>query len=506
MNTVICAINSKYIHSSLAPWYLAAGVEAYCDKHISAKVIEGSINEDIDKIANKIIEEKPRAIGLSCYIWNIEVVKALAVILKRALPEAAIILGGPEVSFNPDEVLRDMPCADFVISGEGEKPFALLLNAIFRGNTAPQIQGVCYRKGHRIFVSKPNTETTDPPDPYNDDYFKTLNGRIAYLETSRGCPYSCAFCLSGFGKVRFFDMERSKKQLLELAGSGARTVKLVDRTFNANRKRAYELFEFIITNYGKEIPEGVCFHFEIAGDLLDEKTLSLLNKAPPGLIQTEIGIQSFNAKTLAAIKRKTDTQRLKDNIKKLLLKENIHVHIDLIAGLPFEDMSSFARSFNTAFELKPHMLQLGFLKLLHGAAMREKPDRYPCRFNASPPYEVTETPWLSPCELEILHNAEDSLERLYNSRRFLMTVDYVIKQTGKTPFEFFRQFGSYCAEKKISGISLNDYTALAFDYFSQLRGIDRFLLRDVMACDLLSVNRRAGCPRSENKGSIPKVN
>lgn len=494
MKTVICAINSKYIHSSLAPWYLAAGIEAYCDKRISSRVIEGSINEDINGIARRIIKENPRAIGLSCYIWNIEAVKALAGILRSALPEAAIILGGPEVSYNPDKVLQGLPNADFVVSGEGEKPFALLLNAILNGDTAPRIQGVCYRKNGRIIISEPYTETADPPDPYTGDYFKALNGRITYLETSRGCPYSCAFCLSGFGKFRFFDMERSKKQLLKLANSGTRTVKLVDRTFNADRNRAYELFEFIIANFRKAIPEGVCFHFEIAGDLLDEKTLTLLKRAPPGLIQMEIGLQSFNAKTLAAINRKTNTERLKDNIKKLLSKENIHVHIDLIAGLPFEDISSFARSFNTAYELRPHMLQLGFLKLLHGAAMRENPDKYPCRFNDAAPYEVIRTPWLSSAELKVLHNAEDSLKRLYNSRRFLMTVDYIIKQTEKSPFEFFSQFGSYCAKESIMGISLNDYTALAYDYFSHLRGIDRVLLRDMMACDLLSVNPSGRLP------------
>lgn len=487
MNTVICAINSKYIHSSLAPWYLAAGIKACCGKNISVRVIEGSINDDINTIAERIIEENPRAIGLSCYIWNIKAVTSLASILKNRLPEAAIILGGPEVSFNAEEVLKSMPYVDFVISGEGEKPFALLLNAILNGSSPHQIRGICCRKEGRIMVSEPYTETSDPPDPYTDDYFKALGGRIAYLETSRGCPYSCAFCLSGSGKVRFFDLERSKKHILMLANSGAKIIKLVDRTFNADRKRAYKLFEFIISNSGKEIPEGVCFHFEIAGDLLDEKTLSLLDRSPPGLIQMEIGLQSFNTETLSAINRKTDIARLKENIRKLVSKENIHIHIDLIAGLPFEDMASFIRSFNTAFELKPHMLQLGFLKLLHGSAMRENPDKYPCFFNEAAPYEVTRTPWLSQVELELLHYTEDSLERLYNSRRFLMTVDYIIKQTGVSPFEFFSQFGLYCAKKNIAGISLNDYTNLAFDYFSQIRGIDKGLLRDVMACDFLSV-------------------
>lgn len=488
LKTVICALNSKYIHSSLAPWCLAAGIKAHCGKKVAAKVVEGTINEDLHDIALRISEEEPGVIGLCCYIWNMEAVKKLIVMLKGLLPEAVIVLGGPEVSYRPEDVLTGQPLANYVISGEGEESFAMLLNSLLDGITDPDIPGLSFRRKDKTVINPAVCVEGDPPDPYSGEYFEALHGRIAYLETSRGCPYSCAFCLSGFGKVRFFELERSKKQLIKLANSGTRTVKLVDRTFNADRKRAYELFEYIIMNREKAFPGNVCFHFEIAGDLLDEETLSLLSTAPAGLFQMEIGLQSFNEHTLAAINRKTDIKRLKTNISRLLQNGNIHVHIDLIAGLPYEDLSRFADGFDTAYDLKPHLLQLGFLKLLHGARMRERPDIYPCLFSESPPYEVIGTPWLSRTELELLHSTEDALERLYNSGRFTETCDYILTRTDKTPFQFFSEFGMYCAGKNITGISLDDYTALAFDYFTNLEGIDRAALREVMACDLLSVN------------------
>jgi radical SAM superfamily enzyme YgiQ (UPF0313 family) len=516
MNVLIVMLNSKYIHSSLAPWYLLAGIEAFGDGGVTAEVVEGTVNEELEAVAARIIAGKPNVIGLSCYIWNIAYVKRLLPVIKNALPDAVIILGGPEVSYNAGDVLNNQPLVDYVLSGEGELPFAQLIAALSAGRDVTGISGVCCRSGESIAVASPYCSADDPPNPYSEKYLKALNGRIAYLETSRGCPFSCAFCLSGRkqlasqtgGGVRFFNIERAKRDLLLLANSGTQTVKFVDRTFNVGRERAQEIFRFIIVNYGKEIPIGVCYHFEIAGDLLNDDTFELLGTAPKGALQFEIGLQSFNPRTLDAVNRRTDVDLLKRNIEKLIVLGNIHIHIDLIAGLPLEDFESFADSFNTAYALKPHMLQLGFLKLLHGSALRKDTDAFrentnvfkentnvfSCRYASDPPYEVTETPWISSDELKKLHDAEDALERLFNSGRFRRTVRYVLEQTGITPFELYLNTGGFMSEHAAQRLSLDDYSALMLEFFGSMNGVDRMALRDNMVCDRLATNAGGKLP------------
>ncbi len=416
--------------------------------------------------------------------------------LREALPESTIVLGGPEVSYNPKEILSDHFWCDFIVSGEGEYPFAALCDAVANGKS-PDISGICFRNGDEIIITEPYIAEGEPPSPYCDEFFENLHGRIAYLETSRGCPYSCAFCLSGrCGGVRFFNIERAKSEMLLLAKSGTQTVKLVARTFNANKARAKELWKFVIDEHGKGIPENVCFHFEIAGDILDEESIEILNSAPKGSIQLEIGMQSFNEKTLAYINRKTNTAKLIENIKKLLAPGNLHIHIDLIAGLPFEDLKSFEHSFDIGYSLRSNMLQLGFLKLLHGAEMRENFEKYPCEFSKEPPYEVISTQWTDENDLAILHNVEDALERLCNSGRFIGTVDYILEKTGLSPFEFFRIFGCYAAEHSKPLVSLDDYTAMAYEFLSNLEGIEPSVLKDKMICDRLCSN---------SSGKLPEV-
>lgn len=494
-NAVICVLNSQYIHSSLAPWCLLAGTESYCTSGISACVVEGTINEKTENVAQRILEQQPQVVGFCCYIWNITKTRQLIRLVKDSLPNAVIVLGGPEVSYNAGTILKEEPLVQYVVSGEGELPFALLLNAIYARESEPSLPGVCCRKDGTPVVVPPNTPESDPPSPYSEKYLRALKGRIAYMESSRGCPYSCAFCLSGrCGSARFFSLEQAKQNLLLLATSGAQTVKLVDRTFNANRSRAIELFRFIIENYGTRIPKGVCFHFEIAGDLLDDETLRLLAAAPTGSMQLEIGLQSFHPQTLAAINRKTNVARLKSNIEYLTANANMHIHIDLIAGLPYEGWNSFAESFNTAYSLHPNMLQLGFLKLLHGAPMREHPQQYPCCYAQQPPYEVTETPWLSREQLVRLHHTEDSLERFSNSGRFRRTLEYLLQQSESSPFDLFTRFGEFTAQKGTERISLDDYSALIFDYFSKESKIDRVTLRDRMVCDRISTNASGKLP------------
>ena len=495
MRVALCGINSQYIHSSLAPWCLAAGVTAYADPAVEAQVAEGTVNEPLSAVVERLAALSPDAVGCSCYIWNITRMRELAVAIKAALPNCFVFFGGPEVSYCAESVLRDNPCVDAVVSGEGERPVAALTSALCRGEAVSGIDGVSYRDGDRVAVAEPYLTDEIPPSPYIDAYFAALDGRIAYLETSRGCPYSCAFCLSGrCGNVRFYPMERVKRELLLLANSGTKTVKLVDRTFNADRRRAREIWQFLMEQYGVGFPTDVCFHFEIAGDLLDEETFLLLSEAPYGLFQMEAGLQSFHEPALAAVRRKTDISKLVENIRKLMACGNIHLHIDLIAGLPYETAETFADGVDRAVALSPHMLQLGFLKLLHGAPMRENGDAYPCEYADAPPYEVKSTPWMTAEELRRLHGVEQALDRLYNSGRFRRTLAYVVEQTGMTPFAVLQVLATACEGKDLSHISLDAYTTLVWDTFRVLAGVDTEQLRDRMIEDRLSANPSAILP------------
>ena len=487
MKTLIVSLASQYIHSSLAPWYLFYSAKKHCIRDISLKVLEGTVNEDLEYLYKKIESEKADLIAFSCYIWNIKYVKRLAEKLHKT--GAKILLGGPEVSYNAKELLRDYSFVDYIISGEGEQPFIELLNALCRGEYSPKISGLCYREKEKLHLSPPHTTKSIPISPYGEEYLNALNGRIAYIESSRGCPFSCAFCLSGrLDGVRFFPLDRAKQDILTLANSGSRIIKFVDRTFNANRERAFEIWQFIIENHGKKIPKDVCFHFEIAGDLLREEDFSLLKKSPKGLIQFEIGIQSFSEKTLAAINRKTNISLLNANIKRLCDMGNIHIHIDLIAGLPLEDYSTFREGFNKAFSLNADMLQLGFLKLLYGADMREKREEYPLEFCAEPPYEVSYTPWLSGEKIALLKNTENALDRFVGSGRFKATNRLIFKHKKLNPFDTLTELGAFTGS---DSCSLNDYVAKVFSFF----GADRGELRDALITDIATSVKSAALPK-----------
>ncbi|MBR5201751.1 MAG: DUF4080 domain-containing protein [Clostridia bacterium] len=487
MKVVIGCLNSKYIHASLAPWCLLSGVEAFAKNDYDIKVLESTINGNLHDFAQKIINENPQIVSFSCYIWNIIQTLEICKEIKEKL-NCKIILGGPEVAYRPKDVLEKYNFIDFVLSGEGEWNFPLLLDNI--NDSLECVDGLTYRKNNEIIVNPEKEYTDTPPSPYSKEFYENLKGRIAYIETSRGCPYRCAFCLSGrCSKLRFFDLDQVKKDILNLANSGTQTLKFVDRTFNANSKRANEILLFIKDNYGIKIPQGVCFHFEIAGDILTKETLEILSQMPMGAVQLEIGMQSFNEETLSKINRKTNTEKLIKNIKKLLSMGNMHIHIDLIAGLTGEDLESFKRSFNIGYSLKAHMLQMGFLKLLYGADMREKPEDYPCEFNENPPYEVISTPWLSADEIKTLKNCEDAVDRLYNSGRFLFTLDYLIDEIGISPFDLFNDFGN-----SVDGtnMKLSDYAVKLYEYFKNQ--CNEQVLREKILCDLLSCSSSVQIP------------
>ena len=461
-----------------APYYLAAELEGY-----DTVVLDHSVNEKRDAVLKSIVDEAPDVLGLSVYIWNLSYLKALLPLLHKALPHCRIVLGGPEVSYNQEETLLSFPYVSAVLSGEGEIPFRRLCDAIQNGEDFNKIPSASYIKSDgSIKIGEPFIGEGTPKSPLSAGYAEALKGRIAYIEASRGCPFHCAFCLSGrCGGVRFFDAEQIKADILTLS-KNSKTVKFIDRTFNADRKRARELFSFILAHYGKEIPSHTAFHFEIAGELLDEETLSLLEKAPEGAFRMEIGVQSFHAPTLAAIQRSEKLAALKENIARLLSFGNIHIHIDLIAGLPKEDYETFKASFNEAYSLRPHMLQCGFLKLLHGAPMREETEKYPCTYGEEPPYEVESTPWMGKEELSLIHTAEKALDRLYNSHRYRRT----LALSEDLPFSLFLALGERL-ESLPAPYTLEDEITLVYHFFEE-KGTDTALLRDVLLLDFIATN------------------
>ena len=484
MKLVIGCLNSKYIHASLSPWCLLAGVREFCKADVTACVFESTINADLDAF----VQNLPAAdiYSFSCYIWNIEQTLYICKKLKEK-SKAKIVLGGPEVAYRAKNVLQNYDFIDFVLSGEGEFNFPKLIDAINLNVDFSEVDGLSYRQDGKILSKPENQYTATPPNPYCHEFFEQLRGRICYIETSRGCPYRCAFCLSGrCSPLRFFDIDIVKENILRLANSGTKTVKFVDRTFNANYRRANEILQSIKENYGVKIPKGVCFHFEIAGDILHRETLEILKSMPHRAVQLEIGMQSFNEETLKTINRKTDTKKLIKNIKTLLSFGNMHIHIDLIAGLTGEDLLSFKNSFNIGFNLRAHMLQMGFLKLLYGSDMRENADKYPCEFSVEPPYEVTSTPWLTKEEIIRLKNCEDALERLYNSGRFLLSLDYLINEIGIEPFDLFFRFGNAVSGNKIS---LSQYAERFYEFYK--RDCNATVLREKIVCDLLA----SGCEK-----------
>ena len=499
-NITLAAIASSYVHSALAPWCLKAGVKTYAQTTCRVRVVEGTVNETIDQVAQRLIQDNPHLIGISCYIWNISFVEKLLPLLRQALPHCVLVLGGPEVSPLSEDTLARCKEADYVLCGEGEKSFALLVDALAGIGSLETVPGLCFRQGDKFQANPPSQQDEMSPSPYDDDYFAQLNNRIAYLETSRGCPFHCAFCLSGKGeRVRYTSLERAKSEMVALAQSGTQTVKLVDRTFNADANRARELFRFVIEQQGKGIPRGVCFHFEIGGDLLDESTLALLATAPVGCIQLEIGIQSLNEETLRSVRRFTPVNALLEKLRRVIAPDNVHVHVDLIAGLPQEGLSSFIEGFNRAFQLHPHALQLGFLKIIPGSAMRLDRETYPCLYDPQPPYQVQSTPWLKGEELQQLATAEQALEKLYNRGRFAKTMMHLAAEGRHTAYDLFLHLGQRLVqaetERNSSSLPLDVLTDVVFDALCGLYPAEEEKIRSLMLRDRLTTTATPFIPK-----------
>ena len=491
MKTVIVALNSKFIHMSLAPWYLKAAVGDGCGE---IKIIETTINRNTYDIMRAIYDEKPDLLGFSCYIFNIIQIEQIVNDIKKLVPKLKIVLGGPEVSYDAQGMLRRCAGVDYIVRGEGERVFSRLVTELYKGNSVCDIQGLVYRRENGEIAVNPLEEegAVNLESPYTDEMLSEAKGKIIYFEGSRGCPFSCSYCLSpAGGGVRFFRLERVMSELKKVMMSQARQVKFVDRTFNCNLSRAKEIIRFIILSAENDKTGTIKaknFHFETAADLFDDELIELLGTAPHGLIQLEIGIQSLNGAVLEATDRKTDIEKCTHNIKRLLVNGNIHIHLDIIAGLPLEDYASLARSFDGVFEMGPHTIQLGFLKLLKGSRLREQARGMGIVYESLPPYEVLSTPWMSFDELSRLKFIAQCCERLYNSGRFSASLRFIV---GRFPaaFAFFEAFSAFlslqgCFDRALSLRELYDIFAayaqeklnardarifselLKFDYFS----------------------------------------
>lgn len=468
-NILLVAVNSKYIHLSLAPWYL----KAYCeDEFFGISILETTINDDINVVLNRIYNKNAKIVGFSCYIWNIEYIIKLASTLKKALPETIIVFGGPEVSYETRQLMTDNRFIDFVISGEGEKPFKNLLRKIVNDiGKYEDIKSLSFRDSGDIVqnaVDSPIENLDLIPSPYTDSMISNIKNKIVYFESSRGCPFSCTYCLSSVSKgVRYFSMNRVMSDLERCKHAGITQIKFVDRTFNCNKNMALQIFRFILENR-----EATNCHFEIGADLLDQEILNLLEIMPAGWIQFEAGVQTTNTDVLRTIKRKTDLDKLYSNVKKIMEFGNIHLYLDLIAGLPGETYDSFKKSFNNVYLLKPHHLQLGFLKFLKGSQMRRDAKLYGCIYNDYPPYEIISNKDISADELMKLKRIEDLVERYYNSGRFTKSLKLILDWTKLMPFDFYEGFMNYWVKcgynlrplplKQLYGV-LIDYVCSIYD-------------------------------------------
>lgn len=437
MKVLLVAINSKYIHSNLAVHSLAA--YAAKEGH-RVQLGEYTINQTFSEILSGIYEEKPDVVAFSTYIWNVELVTKLARELKKLLKNCRFWAGGPQAGYNAAGMLKANEAFECIINGEGEKTFASLVEAVAQGKAYNEIEGITYRNGEDIIVNPARALMDMDELCFVYENLDDFKNKIIYYESSRGCPYGCSYCLSSVEKgVRFRSLELVFSELKHFLDAQVAQVKFVDRTFNCNHARTKAILEYIRDN-----DNGVTnFHFEISADLLDEEELKIVSQLRPGLVQMEIGVQTTNPDTIRAINRTMNLDRLKANVARLNAARNVHLHLDLIAGLPMENLASFRQSFNDVYAMEPEQLQLGFLKVLDGSPMAAGAPEYEMEYLDSPPFEVLSNRWISYGELLQLKRIEELVETYYNSGQYQYTIRY-LAQYFDTPYDMYDEFAGYC--------------------------------------------------------------
>ena len=467
---LLAAINAKYIHSNLAVYSLRAYANLHGSRRTETDIAEYTINQLPDDILQDIYRRRPDMVCFSCYIWNIEYIKELIKELDKILPACEIWLGGPEVSYRAKDFMEQFAMVKGVMKGEGEETFTRLLESFaddggtkqrhVRDKMLHDIKGITYRDEAGVIWENPFREPLDLDDiPFVYDDLKPFQNKIIYYESSRGCPFSCSYCLSSIDKkLRFRSMEKVKKELQFFLDARIAQVKFVDRTFNCNHKHALEIWNYLL-----EHDNGITnFHFEVAADLLNSEELQVLGRMRKGLVQLEIGVQSTNEQTIQEIHRTMDVEKLSHIVERIKEKGNIHQHLDLIAGLPWEDYSSFANSFNQVYAMKPEQLQLGFLKVLSGSYMQEHRQEYGLVCKDKPPYEVLYTDWLSYEEVMCLKRVEEVVEIYYNSGQFSYTMG-ALEKYYETPFQMYEKLAKYYEkhyEKSVKHSRISRYEIL----------------------------------------------
>ena len=431
---LLTAINAKYIHSNLAVYSLKAYAQSCFD--VPVEIAEYTINQQTDDILRDIYKRKPDMICFSCYIWNINYVEELIPEVAKVLPNAEIWVGGPEVSYDSRKVLERLPEVTGVMKGEGEETFA----ALAAGQDRETLLGITYRDANGQIQENPWRDVMDlnkVPFVYKD--MKDFENKIIYYESSRGCPFSCSYCLSSVDKkLRFRDLELVKTELQFFIDQEVPQVKFVDRTFNCSHTHAMGIWKYIA-----EHDKGITnFHFEVSADLLSEEEIAFIQTMRPGLIQLEIGVQSTNPDTIKEIKRTMKFHKVAEAVKAVSAPGNIHQHLDLIAGLPYEDLESFKKSFDDVYALRPEQLQLGFLKVLKGSFMEQNREAYGLVFKNKPPYEVLSTKWLPFEDVLLLKGVEEMVELYYNTSQFTNTLAE-LEQEFDSYFQLYGELAKY---------------------------------------------------------------
>ncbi|CAG9363427.1 radical SAM domain-containing protein [Clostridium perfringens] len=461
------------------------------DLDFQGDIKEFSINDRVENILEGIIEEKPDVVAFSCYIWNMEFVNRLAELIKLVDPNIEILYGGPEVSYEGKEFLENHE-GEYVIVGEGEKTFREFVLYKLGEGKIEDIKGLNYKRDEKVFENpkRPEMDMNELVFPYT--YEEDINNKIVYYEASRGCPFKCKYCLSSvMHGVRFLDVERVKKELKYFMERGLKLVKFVDRTFNCNREYTVELLKYL-----SEQDTETRFHFEVAADLLTEEQIEILNNAPKGRFQLEVGVQTTNNEVLHNINRYITYENIKEKVLKVAAGKNVMQHLDLIAGLPGEDLESFKKSFNDVHNIRPDEIQLGFLKLLKGSSMREEAKKWGIVYSPYAPYEIIRSKDISYEELLLLKKVEAMVDKYYNSCKFNNVVKFFLNIYEK-PFDFYYDLAIFFEEKgnfKRSIGNVEYYKILLDFYLEKIGGKDEGLFKEVLKFDYLCFNKKRWLP------------
>jgi len=485
MNIILTTLNAKFIHTNLALRCL----KAYAEPEYHPSIVEYTIKDPTFNIVADLYQKKPNVVGFSCYIWNIEETIKVIKMLKTVDPSVVVVLGGPEVSYDTNIWLRQVKEIDYVVVGEGEQSFKELLDFLSHKRMIDKVPGLAYVQDDKFILNplppKLDLRLSFSPYRFVED-IPDLSKRIVYVETSRGCPFSCQFCLSSIEVgVRYFNRDKVKEDIRYLMDNGAKIIKFVDRTFNISRSYAMEMFQFLIDEH----QPGVVFQFEITADIMRPEVIQFLNEnAPAGLFRFEIGVQSTNDLTNELVQRRQNFEKLKRTVTMVKSGGKIDQHLDLIAGLPEEDYSSFRNTFNEVFEMRPEELQLGFLKLLRGTGLRVEAEKYGYVYVDQAPYEIFSNNVLNFDDILRIKQVEDVLEKYWNAHRMDRTLEYLFEHVFETPFDFFQQFGTYWENRNWSkiGHQLEDLYTRLYAFLEGLDHISLPIIRSVMKLDYLS--------------------